>query len=114
MCGGENRRHHIDELHGRVVDTSRARVRRLDDQRNLQRLAIQKDAVLLLAVIEQPFAVIGDKDDERAIVELSLPEKIEEAADDRVRVRDVRVVRRRVRRVRFVKMEEVEERCVLV
>ena len=48
--------------------------------------------MLVFTVISQPLAVIGEKDHETAAVEVLLLQEVEEAADDRVRGRDLSVV----------------------
>ena len=58
------------------------RMRQLNHQRDLQRLAIQQDSVLVLAMIVQTFAVIGEKDDQRAIVDAERLEMLKKIADD--------------------------------
>ena len=46
--------------------------RELDEKRHLQRLAVQEHPVLGLAVVAEPFAVVGEEDDERLVVEAAL------------------------------------------
>src|SRR5688500_15278997 len=56
----KDRGHDIDELHRvRNGRTGALLPWELDEQRNLNRLAIEKDAVLVLAVISQSFSMIG-------------------------------------------------------
>ena len=79
--------------------------------------------MLVLAVIAEPFAVIGEKNDRAAIVEGLVLQERNEAADDRVRGGDIAVVRRAVARVkrlgrvvgrvRLVDVEEEEKRSRL-
>ncbi len=57
-------------------------------------LVVHEQPVLLLAVIAEPFAVIGDEDDRGLIVELMRLQVPHEPADDFVRVGDLAVVRR--------------------
>ena len=107
---------------GAVTVVAGARApRQLHEQRDLQGLAIQQDPVLVLAVIPQPLAVIGEEDDDRAVVDAaSVFRSAMKLADDRVggarsrRRTDRRSgserLRRRVRRVRLVEVEEEEER----
>jgi len=93
--------------------------RQLDDERHLDRLAIEEDAVLLLPVVAEPFAVVGEEDDERPVVDPQLLQLVEKRADDAVRGRHLRVVavgilrpvrlRRLVGRVGLVRVEKREE-----
>src|SRR4029453_6068449 len=96
------------------------RARKLHEERDPDLLAIEKDAVLVLAVVAQPLPMVGKEDDDRAVVEPFLAEEIEEASDDRVGGGDFSVVRRRrvaraerigrgIRRVRLVEVEKGEE-----
>ena len=89
-------------------------MRQLHDQRHLQRFAIEQDPVLVFAVLAEPFAVIGEKDDRRLVVEAFLFQRIEEAADDRIGRLNVGVVGRLVRRVRLVDVKEEKEWMRLV
>ncbi len=78
---------------------------------------VDEQAVLLLAVVAEPLAVIRQQHNRRAIVQLLVCEMRDHPADDLVRVRDFAVVRRifleplrrRVRLVRLVQMEKQEE-----
>src|SRR5207253_2930534 len=56
----EDGRKHVRQL-DRSVDrlAGVARSRQLHEKRNLQRLAIEEDSMLFLAVLVQPFAMIG-------------------------------------------------------
>ena len=93
----------------------------LDDQRHVDRLVVEEQAVLLLAVIAEAFAVIRQQHDRRSVVELMRLQVVDEAADDLVGVGDLAVVgrvlrearRRRVGLVRLVEMQEQERarRC---
>ena len=75
--------------------------------------------MLVLAVVAEALAVVGEKNDERAVVEAARLQKRDEAPHDLVGGRDLAVVgalrvaaleglRRLVRRVRLVEMEEGE------
>ena len=79
--------------------------------------------MLLLPVLIQPFAMVGEQHDRGAIVDPLPLQVVEELADDRVRRGDLAVVRRarvlaakfgsrRVRRVRLEEVEEEEERLL--
>ena len=89
----------------------------LHDERHVHRLVVEKQPVLLLAVIAEPFAVIRQQHDRRPIVEPDARRRIEQTADDLVGVSDLAVVRRVHREprrrcvglVRLVEMEEQEE-----
>ena len=95
--------------------------RELDEERNTKLLAVEEDPVLVLAVVAEPLAVVGEEDDDRLVVDPFRFQETEEASDDRVGGRDLPVVgprrvpapeglRRIVRRVRLVEMEEREQR----
>jgi hypothetical protein len=95
----------------------RALPRQLQHQRDLQRFPIQEDAVLLLPVVEQALAMVGQEHDQRSVVEVLLLERGDEAPDQAVRVSDLSVVGtvlvlglvRLGRRVRRVRVEQVQE-----
>ena len=90
-----------------------------DDRRHLQRFAVEEQAVLGFAVIAEPFAMIGDDRDDRAVEDAARWRPSEKAPDELVGVRDLAVVgrshrvrgRRRVRRVRLVEVQEHEQRA---
>ena len=73
--------------------------------------------MLLLAVVAETLAVVGEQDDQGVVVEAARAEGIEQAAHDLVGVGDLAVVGlvasepcgRRIRRVRFVQVEEQKE-----
>ena len=113
----EDRRHQVDVLDQIGDAPSRARVALLlDDQRHVHRFLVHEQAVLLLAVVAEAFAVIREQDDRRSVVELMRFQIPDQLADDLVAVRHFAVVRhvlgeplrRRVRLVRFVEMQEEE------
>ena len=66
--------------------------------------------MLIFTVIHQAFAVIGQKHDERTIVDAERFQLLNQSADDRVGLRDLAVIRRVVRRVRLVDVKKEEER----
>ena len=82
-------------------------------------LGVEQHAVLLLAVVAQTLAVIGEQDDERAIVDAEGAELVDQFTDDAVRGRNLAVVGQRVARaiglrrliggVRLVQVKEQEE-----
>src|SRR6185295_7634239 len=120
----EEGRHDVDQADRRSDPAAgEPAVRELEDQRHLERLAIEQDAVLLLAVIAEPLAVIGKEHDDGPIVETQALELVEEPADDSVRRRDLAVVSvriagaerlgRLVRRMRLVEVKQEEERFAL-
>ena len=82
----------------------------------MHRFVVHEQAVLLLAVVAEAFAVIREQDDRRSVVELMRFQIPDQLADDLVAVRHFAVVRRvlgeplrrRVRLVRFVEMQEEE------
>ena len=86
----------------------------LDDERHADRFVVDEQAVFLLAVIAEPFAMIRQQHDRRPIVELVRFQVPHELADDFVRVGDLAVVGsvlgeavgRRVRLVRLVQVQE--------
>ena len=114
----EDRRHHVDVLHRRRHAAPGMTARQLDHQRHVRRLAVEKHAVLLLAVIAEPLAVVREQHDGRSIVELRRAKAIEQAADELVGIRDLAVVRivlretlgRRIRLVRLVEMQKEKKR----
>ena len=119
-CPLQDRGEHIDELHGRGNRGSGlARLRQLHDQRNLQRLAIEKEAVLLLAVLAEAFAMVGKQDDQGFIVDALALQIVDEITDDAIGVGDLAIVMipvgaevwlgRSVGSVRVVEVEEKEE-----
>src|SRR5439155_17172328 len=66
----QNRRYEVDVLNGRRHPPLTAVARTLDHQRHVRRLLIEEQAVLLLAVIAEAFAVIREQDDRRSVVQL--------------------------------------------
>ena len=64
----------------------------------MDRLVVDEQAVLLLAVIAEALAVIRQQDDRRSVVELVRLQVADQPADDLVGVGDLAVVRRRTRR----------------
>ena len=60
-------------------------LRELHEERDLEDVPVEEDAVLVLAVLAEALAVVGEDDDEGPVVEPLLPEEGEEAADDGVR-----------------------------
>ncbi len=80
-----------------TVSPARAEPGQLDEQRDVERLAVEEDAVLLLAVLAQPLAVIREQDHDRAVVEAAAPQLPDEVAHDRVGRRDLAVVGARSR-----------------
>ena len=64
----------------------------LHQQRHLDRLAVEEDAVLVLAVLAQPLAVVGEQDDQRAVVDPELSQLGDQVADHRVGGGDLAVV----------------------
>jgi hypothetical protein len=97
-----------------------ARRRELQQQRHLDRLAVEEDAVLLFPMVAEAFAVVGDDEDEGAVVEPAVAQELQEVAHDRIGAGDLRVIRRPhaaavrlgrvVRRVWLVEVEKDEER----
>ena len=113
----ENRRHEIDELHDGLDPSSRALARRLlDDERDVDRVVVDEEPVLLLAVIAESFAVVRHENHGRLVVELMGLQIVQQPADDLVRVGDLAVVGPvisgslgwRVASSRFVQMQEEE------
>ena len=70
--------------------------------------------MLVFAVIAESFAVIGQQNDRRFVVDPFLPQKIEKTAHDRVGSDDVGIVRRLVRRMWLVDVKKEKERLRLV
>ncbi len=113
-----DRREDVGEGHGRRHRLARAPApRKLHEERHVDRLAVEQDAVLVLAVVVQALTVIREKDHERAVVEPALLQKRDHLAHDLVGSGDLAVVRKRVaalvglrRLVRRVRLEEVQER----
>ena len=89
----------------------------------MEDLAIEQDPVLLLAVVPEPFSMVGDEEDQRTVVDAVALERFEELAHDTVARRDLAVVRRSVAapirlgrlmgEVRLVDMQEEKERSGL-
>ena len=52
-----------------VVPPARWRLGQLDEQRHVDGLVVEQDAVLLLAVLAQALAVVGEQDDQRPVVD---------------------------------------------
>ena len=112
----------VDVLDRRADAAGRIAARQLDDERHVHRRVVEEQAVLLLAVIAETLAVIGQQHDRRLLVEGRRAQPIEQASDDLVRVSDlavVRFVRRETRRrgigfVRLVDVKEQEERLAAV
>ncbi len=122
--GVEDRRRDVGQLGGRVDRLSRpGAARELDEQRHLERLSIEEDAVGVVAVVAEPFAVIRHQDDESVVVVPQFAQTVEQAAHEVVGVGDLGIVavavagrERRwsgVRGVRLVDVEEEEEPPVL-
>ena len=114
----EDRRHDVgllDEIGHAASGVRSAGL--FDDQRDVNRFVVQEQAVALLAVVAQSFAVVRDEHDGRLIVELAGLEIAHETADDFIRVGDRPVVRReraeplgrRVRRMRFVQVQKQKQ-----
>ena len=92
----------------------------LHQERHLDRLAVEEDAVLLFAVVAEALAVIGEQDDEGSVVEPEPAQAIEERAHRGIRGRHLAVVGigvrgaprlgRLVGGVRLVQVEEEEDR----
>ena len=99
-----------------VAHDARRERRRGDDHRHVQRRFVKQKAVRQLAVLAERFAVIAGDDDDR----VAAIDRREQARHLRVDVRDLAVVRlrirrrRRVRRVRIVEMHPGEERARVV
>ena len=80
-------------------------------------LAIEEEAVLVLAVLAEALPVVGGHHHDRAVQEPAAVELVQQPPDELVRVGDLAVVRilravslrRRVRRVRLVEVQEREE-----
>lgn len=68
------------------------RMRQLQNERDLERLTIEEDAVLLLPVVVQTFSVIGHQQNEGAIVKVLLLQISQELAYDRVSMGDLAVI----------------------
>ena len=96
----------------------------LHEERHLERLAVEEDAVLVLAVLPEPLAVVGEEDDEALLVEAERLQPVDQLAHDGVRRGDLAVVGlgvpapeglgRLVGAVRLVDVEEREEGRVLL
>src|SRR5260370_2991386 len=89
----EDRGEDVDEL-DRCIDARSPPfpARQLHEQRDLECLAVEEDAVLLFAVLVESFAVIGEKDDERFVVDAFLFQKIEKLPDDGIGAGDLAAV----------------------
>ena len=88
----------------------------LEDQRHVQRFAVEEHAVLRFAVVAEAFAVVREDEDRRPLVLAALPQAVEEAAERGVGGGDLAVVRigearpeRLGRGVRRVWLEQVDE-----
>ena len=86
----------------------------------MEDLAVEQDPVLLLSVVPEPFPVVGDQEDDRAVVEAVALEPADQLPDDGVGRRDLGVVGhsvaaaerlgRLVGKMRLVDVHEEEER----
>ena len=94
----------------------------LDYERDLKRLAVEEDSMLLLAMVQKPLAVVRNEDDQRSIVEPALFQRLEKAAHGRIGEGDLGVVARLelrgegLRRIEWhvgvIEVEEEEDRVV--
>ena len=92
---GEDGRHDVDVLHPRRhTPLCALTTGLLHDERDTQHLFVQQQAVFLLAVVAETFAVIGHQQDRRPVIQLVGLQIREESPDDLVGVGDLRVVRR--------------------
>src|SRR5207247_6149081 len=121
---GRDRRHDVDQPDGLPHARSRvAREGKLQEKGDVEDLAIEQDPVLLLAMVPQTLPMVGDEEDDRAVVDAVALELPEELPDDAVARRHLAVVRRSVaapiglRRligeVRLVDVQEEKERSGL-
>ena len=119
-----DRRHDVDQADGPLhARAGLARARQLEEERHVEGLAVEEYAVLLLAMVAEPLAVVGDEEDDRAVIDTRAAELAEELSDHRVARRDLAVVGsavaaaeglgRLIRRVRLVDVQEQEERLRL-
>ena len=121
----QDRGHHVDDAY-LVGDGAGRHARSGDDQRNAYRRVVDEEAVLLLAVFAQRFAVVAHDDNHGVRQAAAAGEKVDEPADLRVGGGDLSVVRplerrrkaraiglgRHVRAVRIVEMHPREKRLV--
>ena len=121
---GRDRRHDVGQPDGLPQPRSGvARARKLQQERHVEDLAIEQDPVLLLAVVPEPLPMVGDQEDDRAVVDAVALELPEELPDDAVARRDLAVVGRSVAaperlgrlvgEVRLVDVQEEKERLRL-
>src|ERR1700694_1031898 len=96
-CLLENRGKNVDQLHRYVDRPSRLpRLREFHDQGNLKRFTIEKNPVLLLAMLIEAFAMIGEEQDERLVIDAFSLQITDEISDDCVRGGNLAVVMIRV------------------
>jgi hypothetical protein len=117
----EDRRGDVDQADVAAYPLAGARAAgEFGHERHLDRLAVEQQAVLVLAVVAQPLAVVGEQDDQSPVVDSAPVELGEKPADEIVGSGDLAVVgvgvarlhhrRRAVRSVRLVEVQEEEER----
>jgi hypothetical protein len=90
----------------------------------VDRLAVDQHAVLVLAVVVEPFAVVREEHDQGAVVDAASLEELQKGSDDLVGPRDLAVVAqlvpgeirlgRLVGRMRLEEVEKGEERLARV
>src|SRR6266545_7717222 len=67
---GRDRGHDVDQPDGLRHARSRvAREGKLQEKGDVEGLAIEQDPVLLLAMVPQPLPMVGDEEDDRAVVD---------------------------------------------
>jgi len=88
-----DRREDVGDLHRRLdARAGQGASGELDQERDLNRLAVEKDAVLHLAVVSEAFSVIGEEEDQGPVVETDPLELGEEPSHDCVGIRDLPVI----------------------
>ncbi len=118
-CIGQlgDRRKEIDETDRRGIAFAGAGTpRKLDQQRDVKHLAVNKDSVFRLTMLVEAFAMIGHQDHDGLVVKAALFQIVDELSDDLIGGSDLSVVSAAVARPkrldRFVwrmGLEDVQE-----
>ncbi len=90
----QQRRCHLRQSHPLLNSLSTEPLRRkLQQQRNMDRLVVQKHSVPLFPMLAKSFPMVGGDGDDRVLIQAVLPQYLDKTADNRVRVGNLAVVR---------------------